>query len=675
MAVYNIPGITTSVLDLTHTTATTSSGRSVLLAGLSKYGTEELMEFGDALDVDLVLGKENHKKYGLGIKYLKGALTRTNKAYFKRLLPDDATYSNVSISNTFGITTKANVIDTETLKIDDNIFDITAKARGNGYDSLFVQFSAAPDLEKLYADEEGDLNYRFNFLRADIYENNPAGLKAVSRSILFSLIDDDPQTGVPILDMNTSKELFINQKFGTSNNFLDAQIPDSKISSLYEQLSIDEICANNDQERLVLTDTVTGTNYEITVNDEGGFELKAVQITGKAEEFLSLVTTASNGEVITKKYKIFIENKVLGTDVYYGDNVAFDKLKINGTTAFYDLYINDQEALDKAVISFPRYELFNKLIDNKFQLSSGFDGENLVINNRINMYGPGDSVKQNAKQLLINYYNFTPDIREVMYPKYDFDYLPDWSEDMDVMTAISNLGDELGFSMPIVSMGLSYNAEEDYNKRREDFIVNSYNTCIYSGQNNLSHYDASTGGTIMIPHSYLAMLIHLDVDDNYSITEPAANKNKATIPDAKLQLSYQASSKDIEKLREVQINTIINEVDGIYEIDQLTAYKKASKLSRINIVKPIHRMRKDLPRLLKDFIQVKALNNQISRVQEIVNKYMAKYQVSDENIADGIFSSIKVFVYFIEEENKLIVSITVNPIGTIETISIPITVI
>lgn len=675
MAVYNIPGITTSVLDLTHTTATTSSGRSVLLAGLSKYGTEELMEFGDALDVDLVLGKENHKKYGLGIKYLKGALTRTNKAYFKRLLPDDATYSNVSISNTFGITTKANVIDTETLKIDDNIFDITAKARGNGYDSLFVQFSAAPDLEKLYADEEGDLNYRFNFLRADIYENNPAGLKAVSRSILFSLIDDDPQTGVPILDMNTSKELFINQKFGTSNNFLDARIPDSKISSLYEQLSIDEICTNNDQERLVLTDTVTGTNYEITVNDEGGFELKAVQITGKAEEFLSLVTTASNGEVITKKYKIFIENKVLGTDVYYGDNVAFDKLKINGTTAFYDLYINDQEALDKAVISFPRYELFNKLIDNKFQLSSGFDGENLVINNRINMYGPGDSVKQNAKQLLINYYNFTPDIREVMYPKYDFDYLPDWSEDMDVMTAISNLGDELGFSMPIVSMGLSYNAEEDYNKRREDFIVNSYNTCIYSGQNNLSHYDASTGGTIMIPHSYLAMLIHLDVDDNYSITEPAANKNKATIPDAKLQLSYQASSKDIEKLREVQINTIINEVDGIYEIDQLTAYKKASKLSRINIVKPIHRMRKDLPRLLKDFIQVKALNNQISRVQEIVNKYMAKYQVSDENIADGIFSSIKVFVYFIEEENKLIVSITVNPIGTIETISIPITVI
>ncbi len=675
MAVYNIPGITTSVLDLTHTTATISSGRSVLLAGLSKYGTEELMEFSDALDVDLVLGKENHKKYGLGIKYLKGALTRTNKAYFKRLLPDDATFSNVSISNTFDINTKEGVIDTRTLTLDDNLFDITAKARGNGYDSLFVQFSAAPDLEKLYADEEGDLNYRFNFLKADIYENDPAGLKAVSRTILFSLIDDDPVTGAPILDMNTAKELFINQKFNTSNNFLDAKIPDNKISDLYEQLSIDEICNTNSQDRLVLTDTVTGTNYEINVNDEEGFELKAVQVTGKIEEFLSLVTTAGNGEVITKKYKIFIENKVLSTEVYYGDSSAFSELKINGTHAFYNLYINDAEALDKAVINFPRFELYNKLLENKFQLASGSDGENLIVSNRINMYGPGDSVSQNAKQLLINYFNFTPDIREVMYPKYDFDYIPDWSEDMDVMTAISNLGDELGFSMPIVSMGLSYNADEDYNKRREDFIVNSYNTCIYSGQNNLSHYDASTGGTIMIPHSYLAMLIHLDVDDNYSITEPAANKNKATIPDSKLQLSYQASSKDIEKLREVQINTIINEVDGIYEIDQLTAYKKASKLSRINIVKPIHRMRKDLPRLLKDFIQVKALNSQISRVQEIVNKYMSRYQVSDENISDGIFSSIKVYVYFIEEENKLIVSITVNPIGTIETISIPITVI
>jgi len=449
MAVYNIPGITTSVLDLTHTTATTSSGRSVLLAGLSKYGTEELMEFSDALDVDLILGQENHKKYGLGIKYLKGALTRTNKAYFKRLLPDDATFSNVSISNAFDINTKEGVIDTNTLVLDDNMFDITAKARGNGYDSLFVQFSAAPDLEKLYADEEGDLSYRFNFLRADIYENNPAGLKAVSRSILFSLIDDDPQTGVPILDMNTAKELFINQKFGTSNNFLDAVIPEDKVSSLYEQLSIDEICGTNSQDRLVLTDTVSGTNYELEVNDEEGFELKAVQVTGKSEEYLELITTATNGDVITKKYKVYIENKSLMTEVYYGDEDAFSELKINGTNAFYNLYINDAEALDKAVITFPRFELYNKLIDNKFQLSSGFDGENLIINNRINLYGPGDLVSQNAKQLLIDYFNFTPDIREVMYPKYDFDYIPDWSEDMDVMTSISNLGDELGFTMPI----------------------------------------------------------------------------------------------------------------------------------------------------------------------------------------------------------------------------------
>jgi len=675
MATYNIPGITTSVLDITHTTASTSSGRSVLISGLSKYGEEDLMEFSDATIVDSTLGTANYKKYGLGMKYLKGALTRTNKVYFKRLLPDDATFSNVSISENNEIITQENLIDTGALGATNNVFNLTAKARGNGYDSLFVQFSPAPDLEKLYADEEGDLNYRFNFLRADIFENNNIGLKSVSRSILFSLIDDDPQTGAPILDMNTSKELFVNQKFANNNTFLDATIPEDVVSTLYDQLSIDEICAKNSQERLVLTDTSTGTNYEIIINKEEGFELKAVQVQGKNEEFLGMVTTASNGEVITKKYKIFIEDKALKTEVYYGDNSSFSTLKINGVNGFYDLLIDDSEALVKQVISFPRYELYNKLIGNKFQLSSGSDGENLILNNRINLYGPGDTTKQNAKQLLIDYYNYTPDIREVMYPKYDFDYLPDWTEDVDVMTAISNLGDELGFSMPIVSLGTSLSREEDYAKRREDYIINSYNTAIYSGQDNLEHYDETTGGTIKIPHSYLAMLIHLDVDDNYSITEPAANKNKATIPDSKIKLSYQATSKDIEVLREVQINTIIDEVDGMYEIDQLTAYKKASKLSRINIVKPIHRMRKDLPRLLKDFIQVKALNNQISKVQEIVNKYMDKYLVSDDNIRDGIFSTIKVQVYFIEEENKLIVSITVNPIGTIETISIPITVI
>ena len=85
-------------------------------------------------------------------------------------------------------------------------------------------------------------------------------------------------------------------------------------------------------------------------------------------------------------------------------------------------------------------------------------------------------------------------------------------------------------------------------------------------------------------------------------------------------------------------------------------------------------MRKDIPRLLKDFIQVKAIDDKTTEIQKIVSRYMDKYKVSTDNQKDGIFKTIKINSYFIEEEDKLIVSITVNPVGTIETINVPITV-
>jgi hypothetical protein len=124
----------------------------------------------------------------------------------------------------------------------------------------------------------------------------------------------------------------------------------------------------------------------------------------------------------------------------------------------------------------------------------------------------------------------------------------------------------------------------------------------------------------------------------------------------------------------VQVNTIIKETDGIYFIDQLTTYKSASKLSRINVVKVIHRMRKDIPKILKDLLQRKETTNVINTAKMRVEKYMMRWMLTDNNQQDGIFSEINVTPYFIEEELKLVVSIAVKPIGTIEKIEVPITV-
>jgi DNA polymerase III delta prime subunit len=197
---------------------------------------------------------------------------------------------------------------------------------------------------------------------------------------------------------------------------------------------------------------------------------------------------------------------------------------------------------------------------------------------------------------------------------------------------------------------------------------------MYSGQNNDNHYVAELGSRISCPNSLYALLDHLDIDSTISITEPVANIVKGQLPVAGADLSYTAKSADIEKLRGVQINTIIKEIDGVYFIDQLTAYKSASKLSRINVVKVIHRMRKDLPKLLKDLLQRKALENIILAAKSRTEQYMSRWLVTDNNTVDGIFSEIEVTPVFIEEELKLIISIAVRPIGTIEKIEVPITV-
>jgi len=274
MAIPNIPGITTSVIDQSYIVPTTGAGRTVLLAGFSEFGPEEIIELTDQ-KIEPMLGSLNYKKYGLALFYSKGVLSRNNKVLFRRLLPDDATFANIGL----GSELKTNSIpDITDRKVFDNYntsnkLNFLAKARGNGYRQLFIKFSKATALEKLYATEEGDLHYKFNFLKADIYKKNINGVVSVSNSILFSLIDSDPQSGMPVLDMNTGKELFIEKKFGAVNKFIDSRMDPEYLRDLYTKLNIEEITDQAGQPRVILSDISTGKNFEVTIDSNGNFLL------------------------------------------------------------------------------------------------------------------------------------------------------------------------------------------------------------------------------------------------------------------------------------------------------------------------------------------------------------------------------------------------------------------
>jgi len=669
MAFYNIPGITTSVIDYSNIQTMLLGGRSILVAGPSKFGNEEVMNIADAQELIYKTGGANYVKYGPAINFLLGALTVTSNVYFKRLVASDATFANIGIDVTNNAVSTAGVTDKNTLFTSDNKLNIVSKARGEGYSEFFVTFEPAIDTEKAYADGEGDPKYKYNFLRATVYQNSPTGIKTILNPTVVSLIDTDPMENIPILDLTTGESLFIEDRLDQKNDFVELSFNETILPEVKKYLNVGMINTEKGTPEVLLKDISTGINYKIKSDKNGTLYSEATQNEGVNKVILKYFLNGA-----TNYKKIYVENAVIKIDTDLTVNDGYDELYLTGDYNFVKIYI-DPTTQNLVVDEFTteRSTIYKKLIDKTWVLENGYDGDNLHINGVMNFNGPGEIGHENVKMLCIQYYNEDSQIREAMYPELDFDYVIDWTSNLDVMNSIINLTDDIGISMGMLGLPLAYSPDDDDKVRSESLYQSSYNNVIYSGQWNLKHYDEYSGKNITMPLNYYMMIQHLKIDNTLSITEPVAGIVKGQLPVSGIQLSYIPRSADIEVLRSKQINTIIKETDGIYAIDQLNMYKKASKLSRINLVKVIHRMRKDLPKLLKVYIQTKETGNNISAITNTCANYTDKYKVtSDGTNPDEIFKTISYNTIYIPEEYKLVVSIRVNPIGTIEKIDIPI---
>jgi hypothetical protein len=671
MAVYNIPGITTSVIDISTIAATVAGGRTPLIIGPSKFGPEEISDYANFDELTYNLGNPNYTKYGLALEYAVGALTVTGNLSYKRLLPSDATYANICIDENVNSTTVANLTDKTVLE-NTNLLNHIATSRGEGYNEFFIKYDIAPDIDKIYADGEGDPKYNFNFLKATIYQNSPTGIKTIASTFGLSLIDIDPKDNTPILDITTGETLYINSRLKSKNVFVEALINENLLPELKKYINISDVLAEKGTPEIILKDISTGTNYKVKGDIDHNLYVVATNEEGMDKVILKYQNNGADNYV-----KLYVDNgaiqKESTTDVSAADT-TYEHIYIVGDYEFLDLYI-DSDTQELKVVNFDtlRAQLYKKLTSQVWVLENGFDGKNLHINNVINFNGPSEAKAENVKQLYLQFLNTDSKVREVMYPEYNFNYIVDWSTDLDIEAAIINLTDDIGNVMGIMSLPYSTSSDQDYKIRTELLYQSTYNNALYSGQWNTNHYDEFAGKYIGMPLSYYMMILHLKIDNEISITEPVAGMVKGQMPVANMKLSYTVSSAEIEKLRNVQINTIIKEKDGIYMIDQLTMYKKASKLSRINVVKVIHQMRRDLPQLLKKYIQTKETSNVIGSATNDVNNYMNKWLVSGSGTnPDEIFSSIQVNSIYIPEEYKLVISIRVNPIGTIEKIDIPI---
>jgi hypothetical protein len=267
MAIYNIPGVTTSVIDYSNINNTNLGGRSVLIVGFSKFGDDKnYMEFSDGEILKQKVGGVNTSKYGKAVYYSIGALSVTSKVYFRRLVPSDSTYANVIIDKDMKSSVVSDVTNDKTLISSSNIFNHIAKNRGEGYNEFYITYEPALDTEKIYADDEGEPDFKFNFLRAGIYQNTTNGVKTILPPTVISLLDNDPLVNTPILDLTTGETLYVNDKLSLKNDFVNAFLNETYLPDLKKYQNIKTLVKEKNVPEIILKDISTGINYKVFSN-------------------------------------------------------------------------------------------------------------------------------------------------------------------------------------------------------------------------------------------------------------------------------------------------------------------------------------------------------------------------------------------------------------------------
>lgn len=307
-----------------------------------------------------------------------------------------------------------------------------------------------------------------------------------------------------------------------------------------------------------------------------------------------------------------------------------------------------------------------------FYLQSGSNGIQYDQWGRLNINHP------EIKQLLISAYNCSLQSEDgsielllhTVYPWYQIDYVTAAGYDVDVQNAARVLVDSRTDCLLLADTGPSINAEEDITVRKNLMNWNTFNAAIYCQYREI--VDPFNGRLITMSPVYHAIQNHLNVDNNYFISEPVAGITKASIQD-RVNLMYKPSLTDMQNMVEHELNPVITEPDGTYLITQFTAYKRLSVLKRIHAVKLIHYIKKNIPKLLKGLLQQRPSDYRVSVGRSIVTTFMNQFVDASSNKYS--FTSYDSNLVFDEERSEIFVSLTVRPIRAIEAININLIVI
>lgn len=181
-------------------------------------------------------------------------------------------------------------------------------------------------------------------------------------------------------------------------------------------------------------------------------------------------------------------------------------------------------------------------------------------------------------------------------------------------------------------------------------------------------FDEYTAEWMTISPVYHAIENHLNIDNRVFLGEPVAGIEKGAIAEP-IELVYQGNHTELGDMWDKELNSTINEPDGVYFLTQFTTWKRLSILKRLHAAKFVAFVRKMVPPLLKDILQRKGTQFWRDQAGARVTHFLNKYMSSDVE-ALNVLDDFSVNVEFDDVASELNVYINMRPVRVIERINV-----
>jgi len=586
------PGVYTKIIDLSSFVQNVPSTIG-LLCGFSKKGRDnEVVFVGSRSEFISEWGEPNivdyGKNFGQGPYIGYNFLGESGSLYWTRLMPDDASYSNlridsqlatadttasISITSIGSINTKAEL--KTNLAVDGNtkpLCFLYPIGRGEYYNGIGVRITeySNPLLYDTYV--------------LDIYEKQSDGDDIIIESFNVSF---DPNA-----KDNAGDSLWIQSVLEVYSSVLRADMVLSEVNDTYTS-GYDLVVRTYDKDLGTVSANKTGGSGSVTDNKQDFSDWETSPETGNASYMI--VAKDAKGNTINGWLGASSGTDNETVNVFDERNLATATQGWNGDVSAFDIDTSISYRIKKSIVSIaPTF-----VSSTPKPLRKGTEGSLIDVQ--------GDFDTDEAETLLVQGYSglltnpstgITDDTildPESIY----FTLVYDAGYPADVKTAISTLCTTRRDCVGILDNGDNATYTAAMSTRNNTNVFNNYFVSLYEPFNKVS--DPFTGTDVWFsPVYHMAYLLPRN-DNVAELWFAAAGFNRAAIDSIK-ELRYNPALGQRDQMYLKQLNPIVKFSQGYVVWGQLTSQAKASALQDLNIVRLVLYAKRALEQYCRFFV-------------------------------------------------------------------------